>query len=190
LEPGRDRQRVKRFCGDATGLRHGCSQAAAGNHDNPGDILHDAAFAGLATLRVLYIDGDLLNLQYVGQTNVLGDSDTLALAMDQFIAHPEAQWTITTGVDQLVNFATINNIEQTGTTYVGGEHYSTEVLIQAELISSDPDLMQQDPDALVNEAVAFLGDDAPDTGNCHDSEIHGTLVPDHSQADPMQGMLC
>ena len=161
---------------------------AAGNQDLSG-IITDAVFAGLAHLNVLYISGDLLNLQYINQTNVLGDSDAVALAMDQMVAHPEAEWTITTGADQLVNFATINNIEPTATTYVGGEHYSDEILIQAEIISSEPDLMSQDPDALVNEAVAFLGDDAPDAGNGQEPELHGTLVPDNSQADPMQSML-
>ena len=77
---------------------------------------------------------------------------------------------------------------RTTTTYVGGEHYSDEILIQADIISSEPDLMSQDPDALVNEAVAFLGDDdAPDTGA--GQELHGALMPDNSQTDPMQGML-
>ena len=63
-----------------------------------------------------------------------------------------------------------------------------EILIQADIISSDPDLTSQDPDALVNEAVAFLGDDdAPDAGG--GQELHGVLMPDNSQTDPMQGML-
>ena len=160
---------------------------AAGNQDL-GGIINDAVFAGLAHLNVLYISGNLLNLQYINQTNVLGDSDAVALAMDQLIAHPEAEWTIATGANQLVNFATINNFEPTTTTYVGGEHYSDEILIQADIISSEPDLMSQDPDALVNEAVAFLGDDdAPDAGA--GQELHGTLMPDNSQTDPMQGML-
>ena len=131
----------------------------AGNSDAPGGLLQDALFGGLSALRVLYVTGDYLKLQYISQTNVLGDSDQVALAMDEILAHPEAEWTITTGDNELVNFATIVNNEATDTIYLGGQHYSDEVLIQAELISADPELMIQDPDKLVSEAVIFLDDD-------------------------------
>ncbi|WP_192180230.1 type I secretion protein [Mesorhizobium amorphae] len=160
---------------------------AAGKGGNPGDILNDEAFAGIATLRVLYISGDLLNVQYVSQTNVLGDSDQVALAMNQFVAHPEAEWTVTTGGNQVANFAGIVDVDGTDKTYVGGEHYSQEILIQADIISCDPELGGQNPDALVNEAVAFLADDATDD----DAQIDHPIVPtpDHVQADGMQTIL-
>ncbi len=70
---------------------------AAGKGASPGDILHDPAFAGTGALRVLYVSGDLFNIQYVSQTNVLGNSDQIALAMNQIVAHPEAHGPITTG---------------------------------------------------------------------------------------------
>jgi hypothetical protein len=41
---------------------------------------------------------------------------------------------------------------------VGGEQYSQETLFQSGLISSSPEWAAHDPDALVNEAVAFLDD--------------------------------
>ena len=125
--------------------------------------MNDEAFAGIGALRVLYISGDLLNVQYVSQTNVLGDSDQVALAMNQFVAHPEAEWTVTTGGNQVANFAGIVDVDGTDKTYVGGEHYSHEILIQADIISSDPELGGQNPDALVNEAVAFLAPMTPPT---------------------------
>ncbi|MDX8512181.1 type I secretion protein [Mesorhizobium captivum] len=83
---------------------------AAGKDAGPGDILNDPAFAGIGALRVLYISGDLLNVQYVSQTNVLGDSDQVALAMNQFVAHPEAEWTVTTGGNQVANLAGIVDV--------------------------------------------------------------------------------
>ena len=105
--------------------------------------------------------------KYVKQTNILGDSDQVALAMEQVgEAHPEADWQIETGSNVLVNVATIVDVDSTGTTYVGGDHYSDEILIQAELVSPNDSLGGQNPDVLVNEAVAFLGDDlaGPDGG--------------------------
>ncbi|TIO81220.1 MAG: type I secretion protein [Mesorhizobium sp.] len=154
---------------------------AAGKDTDPGDILKDEAFAGSGALRVLYISGDLLNVQYVSQTNVLGDSDQVALAMNQFVAHPEAEWTVTTGSNQVANFAGIVDVDGADKTYVGGEHYSHEILIQADIISTDPELGGQNPDALVNEAVAFLADDATDDNAQIDHPIVPT--PDHVQAD-------
>jgi hypothetical protein len=138
-------------------------------------------------LRVLYISGDLLNVQYVSQTNVLGDSDQVALAMNQFTGHPEAEWTVTTGGNQVANFAGIVDVDGTDKTYVGGEHYSHEILIQADIISSDPELGGQNPDALVNEAVAFLADDAADDATPADHQIVPTA--DHVHADGMQTIL-
>jgi hypothetical protein len=160
---------------------------AAGDSNAPDELLQDTHFAGLGALRVLYVTGDFLTLQYVSQTNVLGDSDQIALAVDEMLAHSEAEWTITTGGNQLVNLATIVNNDATDTIYLAGQHYSDEVLIQAELISADPELIVQDPDKLVSEAVVFLDDDSSDSGL--DPQLQGTLVPDNSQADPIQSML-
>jgi hypothetical protein len=165
------------------------SQAlAAGNSHAPNALLQDGAFAGLDALRVLYITGDYIKLNYVNQTNILGDSDAVAVAMDKILADVEAEWTIATGGNDLVNFATILNHEATDTIYLGGQHYTDEVLIQAELISADPELIIQDTDKLVNEAVAFLDDDP--LVDCNPDDIfQGTMVPDNSQADPIQSML-
>ena len=160
---------------------------AAGKDASPGGILHDAAFAGIGALRVLYVSGDLLNINYVSQTNILGDSDQVVMAMNQCIAHPEAQWTITTGGNQVANFAGIVDVDGTGKTYVGGQHYSDEILIQANLVSSEPDLGGHDPDALVSEAVAFLTDDTSHDAAHPDHQIAPT--PDHAQADGVHALL-
>jgi hypothetical protein len=164
-----------------------------GNTHPSGDVLDDHAFAGLTGLRVLYISGDLVNLQYVSQTNILGDSDQIALAMDKLAPHPEADWTVSTGANTLVNFASIVDVDAVGKTYVGGDHYSDEILVQANLISSEPDLGGQNPDALVNEAVAFLDDDMLRPGDAHHphpaDHSHHVPTADAVHADPMQSML-
>lgn len=161
---------------------------AAGNTDLPAGVLQDPLFEGIGVLRVLYISGDLLNVQYIKQTNLLGDSDQIALAMAEIIQHPDAEWTITTGENALMNNAAIVDLDSVGKTYVGGQQYSQEVLIQAELISSKPDLYGENPDALANEAVAFLEDAAAD--DAHEATPGVYVASDHDgQGDGLQTML-
>ncbi|WP_395450376.1 type I secretion protein [Aminobacter sp. UC22_36] len=172
------------------GYNTAASNLASGNHELPNSILQDAAFDGIGILRVLYISGDIYNLQYIKQTTVMGDSDQVALAMNQVTANPDTEWTITTGGNQLVNSATIVDVDGYSKVYVGGDSYSDEILIQANLVSSDPDLGAQNPDILVTEAVAFLGDGSDDTGG--DASHSNPIAPqpaDSASADVMQHML-
>ena len=144
------------------------SELAGGGTDIPDDVRSDDAFAGLQGLSVLYIQGDLLNLQYIRQTNILGDSDQIALAKDAIATNPNAEWSVTTGANALVNSAAIADLDSLGKTYVGGGQYSLETLYQAEMISQHPEFGSPYPDALVNEAVLFLDDsmlDASDTAH-------------------------
>jgi hypothetical protein len=154
------------------------------------DILSDPAFAGLTGLRVLYVSGDFINLQYIKQMNVLGDSDQVALAMNAVQAHPEADWTLSTDANSLINLASIVDVDASTKTYVGGEVYSDEILIQAELISAEPDLGSQNPDVLVNEAVAFLSDDVM-SPNEVEQQVAASAPNglDTAYADPMHNML-
>ncbi|PDT79993.1 type I secretion protein [Sinorhizobium sp. BJ1] len=162
---------------------------ASGKKSLPDDVLQDGAFAGMNGLRVLYISGDLVNLNYVKQTNILGDSDQVALAMSKLAADWDADWTISTGSNALVNYAGIVDVDAGQTIYTGGTAYSDEILIQAELIRTEPYLGGQDPDALVSEAVAFLGEDmmAPDPGP--QSPGHAPHPLDTANSDPMHSML-
>jgi hypothetical protein len=177
-----------RFQEMSEAYRKACESLKNGGQGDLSDILGDSAFAGLAGLRVLYITGDIINLNYIKQCTVLGDNDQVALAMDAMLAHPAADWILTTGSNALVNYAAIADMDSTGKTYVGGGVYSDEILIQAELVSSDPELGGQNPDVLVNEAVAFLDDDmAADKGAPAASSP--SLAPDTTYSDPMQSVL-
>jgi hypothetical protein len=171
------------------GYNTAASNLATGNHELPTSILQDAAFDGIGILRVLYISGDIYNLQYIKQTTVVGDSDQVALAMNQMVANPDTDWTITTGGNQLVNSATIVDVDGYSKVYVGGDSYSDEILIQANLVSSDPDLGEQNPDILVTEAVAFLDDGTDDTGDAAHANQIAPQPADSASADVMQHML-
>jgi hypothetical protein len=153
------------------------------------DILHDPAFAGLSGLRVLYIHGDLIDLQYIKQTSILGDNDQIALAIDAVAPQVNGTWTVGTGGNTLVNNAGIFDLDSLGKTYVGGEQYSQETLIQANFISSQPELHSQDPSLLASEAVLFLDDSMLDQ---HPEPVLGVHVtPDHTagHGDGLQAML-
>ncbi|GGA63694.1 type I secretion system ATPase [Nitratireductor aestuarii] len=154
-------------------------------------LASDPAFAGSGPLRVLYIDGDMINVQYIRQTNMLGDADQLALAMHKSGMFENSDWTISTGNNALVNLAAINDLDSLGTTYVGGNQYSQELLVQADIISTSPEgVGWQNADALVNEAVAFLSDALEDS-TARDTVI-GTpndIIPYDQHGDGVQSML-
>lgn len=145
---------------------------AAGDKVLSADLLNDAAFAGLAGLHVLYISGSIYDLQYIQQTNILGDADQVAAAMHGVNAAADADWSISTGSNVLVNQAQIIDVGPNGTVYYGGERYSDELLVQTDIIRTDHGTDMRNPDQLVNEAVAFLSDDM--------------LAPDH-HGDPPDG---
>jgi hypothetical protein len=161
--------------------------AAGGNALN-GGILSDPAFAGLGALRVLYVTGDYVNVQYVKQTNIVCDDDQLALAMHETDPYADAEWSVSTGANALVNNAAILDMDSFGSTYVGGNQYSQEILVQAEIISTAPECRMQDPDALVNEAIIFLADDTQAQDGVNDPYV-GYLDPDNAHGDALQTLI-
>ncbi|WP_029619389.1 hypothetical protein [Pseudorhizobium marinum] len=138
--------------------RDAVASLQSGSANLSDDILHDPAFAGLAGLRVLHVQGDYINVQYIKQTSIIGDDDQILLAMDALTPDNDASWTVQTGGNTLINNAAILDLDSFGKTYVSGEQYSQETLIQANFISSQPELAGHDPGMLATEAVLFLDD--------------------------------
>ncbi|MET3660329.1 type I secretion protein [Aquamicrobium ahrensii] len=178
------------FEGLPPSFQEAADKLASGPADAPSGLLQHDAFGGLTGLKVLYISGDVIDLQYISQTNILGDADQVALAMDQAGAYADADWNISTGANALVNHAHIVDGGVDSTVYAGGHVYSDELLIQAELISNDSSsLYMQDANALVSEAVVFLSDDmlTPDADD--GGPVHDGIAPGAGSADVMQTML-
>lgn len=151
------------------------------------DILTDALFTGLAGLNVLYIDGDILDLQYIDQTNILGDSDEVSILANDYAENSGVDWDISTGGNAVINVATIVDVAADQTILVGGDQYSDELIIQAELV---PEIsMQNNDDALVSEAVIFLVDDMLESENSQNPSLHVANAQDTSDVDLMQTML-
>ncbi|MGB3812553.1 MAG: hypothetical protein WA950_04945 [Shinella sp.] len=162
---------------------------ASGSMSLSGDILQDPAFAGLAGLRVLYVSGDLINTQYIKQVSIMGDSDQIALAMDAVAPQPGADWSVSTGGNALINNAAILDLDAIGKTYVGGGQYSQETLFQSGLVADQPELAARDPDALVNEAVAFLDGSMLGDGVEEEAAPISTGPDNYDQGDGLQHML-
>ncbi len=170
-------------------FREAAKKLSEGDTAASAAMLKDPMFAGIGALKVLYIKGDLVNVQYSKQTNILGDSDQIALAMHETDPFSNADWTISTGANVLVNNTGILDVDSLGKTYVGDGHYSNDILIQADIISTDPEFGGQDPDKLVSEAVAFLDDDMLGDGDDTSLSSDGLSDFEGPQDDGLQSIL-
>lgn len=140
--------------------------AASGQVTLPQSVLEDPAFRDLPVVRVLHIEGDLVSVNILRQTNVLADSDQIEVYRDELLAAGDAV-EVVAGSNVLVNAASIAEFGVDATIYSGGEVYSDALLLQAELISTDDPLQPGPGSGLASEAVLFLaegmlGDDAED----------------------------
>lgn len=126
------------------------------------ELLTKPEFAGTETLRVLYIEKDFKTVNVVQQTNVLGDDDSVELAIDEFAAGLRDEMEVTMGSNALANLASVRDSGMDSTIMAAGETYSDALLHQAEFVAPEmpeiPDMMAMKT-ALATEAVAFLSDD-------------------------------
>jgi hypothetical protein len=167
------------------------------NHDSdmPAGLSADANFAGYQGLNVLYITGNLYDVNVLKQVNVVSDADSITKVANQTIQdNPDATVKIDTGSNTVVNVASI--VDYTGighTTYVAGNVYSDAVLIQAGLVdhahTDATGHTGQPTNQLANEAIAFLdhdqssstpNDTSIETG--HDAAYHAGAVGDVMQS--------
>lgn len=154
---------------------------ASGNTSMPDGFADDPAFEGFDGISVLVVTGNVYDLRYISQTNVAGDADLVTsaeAAAVQEAADTGGDWDISTGENALINTAAILDTDSLGeVAYVGGQLYSDAVLIQSDILSGPSD---EDPDALVYEAIAFLT--ADDCSNVFVADDGTTLVPTDSQS--------
>ncbi|WP_323010453.1 hypothetical protein [Paracoccus sp. (in: a-proteobacteria)] len=131
--------------------------AAQGKIALPQSVLNDPAFQGLDVVRVLHIEGDLVSVNMIRQTNVLGDADQIEVYRDDLLA-AGGEVRVVSGSNLMVNAASIAEFGVDSTIHSGGPIYSDALLHQAELIMTDNPLMPAPPPGLASEAVLFLAD--------------------------------
>jgi len=162
---------------------------ASGSDGIGSSILQNSAFEGLDMLKVLYIDGDLINFQYINQTNIVGDADQMQLHSAQMASQDGAETSLVVGQNALLNLATIYEAGLNSEIQLGGEQYSDALMYQAGLIVTDESqLASENGNGLVNEAVAFLTDDTSDSAS-QDNHSTPQSASDDMYADPMGGVL-
>lgn len=154
------------------------------------DVARDTLFEGVEALRVLYIEGDMTTVNWLEQTNILGDSDQVHMALDDFQAATGATAEVVTGSNALINLADITQYGTDSTVMVAGDVYDDALLYQAELIDTDADPLGVEMPGLAPSAVAFLADDmlGPDDMQI-DTPILPTPAEGHASPDMMQTML-
>ena len=149
-------------------------------------VVNSPLFQGLEALKVLYIEGDLTQMNIVDQVNYLGDQDQVHMAQDAMLsALDQAPVSITTGSNLMTNTAAILSTGYDSQVMADGDYYNDALLYQAELIDTDADPLGVSVTQLASEAVAFLADDMVATsisekleaaGLDHDAHTGGTTL--------------
>jgi hypothetical protein len=152
---------------------------------------------GTGELNILYVTGSYYDINIVSQINVLGDVDTAIQYLPDVTPPRDGERTegdalqqsASTGNNTLVNFAEIVDVGTLVDQHINGEFYEDTILIQANIIVSDTDEIENsDTATLVPEIVAFTGDGGQDSasGESHDIAPVKDIL---SQSDVIGGVL-
>ncbi|HEY1943139.1 MAG TPA: hypothetical protein VGH40_13550 [Roseiarcus sp.] len=120
---------------------------------------------GSGTIHVLYITGNFYDVNYIGQTNVMLNSDAVAQYLPSTgsttaptgapISSTESA---STGSNTLFNLGQIASVGTiTNFQYVGGQAYSDAILVQANLVSEHSHVAVGETPSLGNELAAYTG---------------------------------
>ncbi len=145
-------------------------------------LLNDPAFAGAELVRVLKIEGDLLQLNIVDQVTLLQDQDDISVNG----SNGEMASALGAG-NAVLNSASINKMGVDSVVMAQEGEYSDLLLHQASLIDGPDDDNQE----LVNEAVALLMEEVDAPGNSENAPGHTKLTPSElaSTDDGLQSMI-
>ncbi|WP_170560923.1 type I secretion protein [Ruegeria atlantica] len=140
-------------------------------------------YAGMELIRVLKIEGDLVQINSVEQVTLLQDQDDLsvdgAAAVDAVVNGAG---------NALLNAANVTKVGVDSTVMAAGGEYSELLLHQAELLD-----IPEVPDAseLANEAIAILMEETAAAGENAIAQAQSDLTPSEiaSTDDAMQSML-
>lgn len=141
-------------------LNEALADLAKGVDDLSAEVIKSDLFEGNETLRALYIEGDLIQMNVVDQVNYLGDADQIQMKVDSMMSVvDDMPVAITAGSNLLTNTASIEQLGTDSVVMANGSHYSDALLVQAELIDTDANPLGVSISELASEAVAFLADD-------------------------------
>jgi hypothetical protein len=145
-------------------------------------LLNDPLFAGTELVRVLKIEGDLLQVNVIEQITMLQDDD------DVYVETPGGEEVTALGAgNAILNSASVNKIGVDSVVMAQGEEYSEVMLHQASLIDS----VEEENTELVNEAIAILMEEVDAAGDAENLAGSSTLTSSEMAAidDGLQTML-
>ncbi len=146
-------------------------------------LLNDPEYAGMEQLRVLKIEGDLVQANVITQVTLLQDQDDVHLN-----GAKGAEASFLGGGNALLNAASVSKIGVDSVVMAAEGEYSDVLLHQASLIDSPDDDLAED---IANEAIAFLMEETngPGTSDLAPGQNKLTQSEAASLDDGMQSML-
>ncbi|WP_420586567.1 type I secretion protein [Ruegeria sp.] len=130
-------------------------------------LMNDPMFAGTELVRVLKIEGDLLQINAIEQVTILQDDDDILIAGEQ-----GAEASALGAGNAILNSASVNKIGVDSVVMAQGGEYSDLLLHQASLIDAPED---ENPE-LGNDAVAILLQEVDAPGNSENAPGHSDLT--------------
>ncbi|WP_377186388.1 type I secretion protein [Ruegeria meonggei] len=145
-------------------------------------LMNDPMFAGTELVRVLKIEGDLLQVNIIEQTTILQDQDDISLTG---LNADEAS--VLGAGNAVLNTASINKAGIDSVVMAQEGEYSDLLLHQASLI----DVPEEDSVEIANEAIAFLMEETDATGSTENTSGHVNLTPSETVSvdDGLHSML-
>ncbi|WP_170351286.1 type I secretion protein [Ruegeria atlantica] len=145
-------------------------------------LLNDPMFAGTEVVRVLKIEGDLLQINVIDQVTMLQDDD------DVYVENSSGEGVSALGAgNALLNSANVTKMGIDSVVMAQEGEYSDVMLHQASLIDSP----EEENAELVNEAIAMLLEDVDGPGNSENAPGQSNLTSSEAAAidDGLQSML-
>jgi hypothetical protein len=144
----------------------------------------DYSGIGSSNMNVLYVSGDFFDFNVVKQTNVIADLDFLIQMMPTDSAEGgEFTQIASTGGNSASNIAAIIDFGPAVEKFVGGEEYSEYILVNANIVVDEAEVVIHDTQTLVSELVAFTGGEGGDD----EEPAHAPIT--FTEGDVMGGIL-
>jgi hypothetical protein len=114
----------------------------------------------LGSINVLIVTGDYYDVNYLSQTNIISNANTVMMTGTQSGLTGGNLQTVETGQDIAVNSATILDAGSATSPYLQGNYYNDLILIQTNIVTDGTKITGADPSQLAPELVAFTGTEA------------------------------
>jgi hypothetical protein len=150
----------------------------------------EKAFPDLVgNINVLVVTGDYYDVNYVSQTNIISNVNTVAMNGSQGSLSGGASQSVQTGHDLAVNAASIFDAGSATSPYLQGQYYNDLILIQSNIVTDGTKITGNDPSQLASELAAFVGTTETTVGTQPASSSSAVDFHHHHSNDVMASIL-